>query len=749
MIWKWCLGITLTVLPFVGGCQQGASKSAVTNAVDVASVTASNSVPDAADTADAAALAAAATNAPAVDISDAKVKPIAGEKPQVPAVRSSGPAGELLKLAGSGVEETVILSYITNSASVFNLSADEIIYLKDVGMSGAVITAALQRDLELKGSGGSETAQAVAPQENAGITTNWIGAAQQPTPAQVAPQPVSPAQAEAQPPAPAAQAVAAPAPQVAVTYSTFYSSLAPYGTWVDVEGYGPVWQPTVVAVNSGWQPYFDGGQWIYTDHGWYWASDYSWGWAPFHYGRWFHHHSIGWCWAPDYVWGPAWVTWRYNDAYCGWAPLPPAAYYRPGFGFTYYGASVGFGFSFGLGVECYSFVHWDHFHERHYHGHGVPPHEARDAYHNTKSVTRIVGNNNTIINEGISAQRVSAATRTEVRKVSLRESREPTAAGGRAERFDPARRTLTVYKPETPRNDGAGGIAMERVRTGARAEGSRTGTAAGVGSTPSRVTGSRSTGGVESRFGGTAASPAGQGTTPSARTTTGQGVQRRTGAAATQGSSQGTGQPQASPAPAVRENSSRPSSGTVGRRDTRSQVTVPRSGSAAQSTPSTGSAAPAQPQRSTQPQASPASPNRSFTTPGASTSQSAQPAQSPTLSSPRTYQTPSRVERQTTTQPATRSFSMPSSSAPSVKQYTPPSVSAPRQYSSPQAESRGTYTAPALAPSAPAQRQYSAPTAPQRSFSAPSAPPPSQSRSISSPNTSSRNSSSNGRGKER
>ena len=30
----------------------------------------------------------------------------------------------------------------------------------------------------------------------------------------------------------------------------FYDTLAPYGTWVDVAGYGPCWQPTVVVVQS-------------------------------------------------------------------------------------------------------------------------------------------------------------------------------------------------------------------------------------------------------------------------------------------------------------------------------------------------------------------------------------------------------------------------------------------------------------------------------------------------------------------
>ena len=113
-------------------------------------------------------------------------------------------------------------------------------------------------------------------------------------------------------------------------------------------GYGPCWQPTVVIVNPGWQPYCDGGRWVYTDCGWYWLSGYSWGWAPFHYGRWFHHHHLGWCWQPGNAWGPSWVCWRYGGNYCGWAPLPPAAGFNAGVGLTYHGQRVNSGFGFGL-----------------------------------------------------------------------------------------------------------------------------------------------------------------------------------------------------------------------------------------------------------------------------------------------------------------------------------------------------------------------------------------------------------------
>jgi hypothetical protein len=64
-----------------------------------------------------------------------------------------------------------------------------------------------------------------------------------------------------------------PPPAADTGYSTFYDSLAPYGTWVDVAGCGPCWQPTVVVANPVWRPYCDAGRWVYTDCGWYWLSE--------------------------------------------------------------------------------------------------------------------------------------------------------------------------------------------------------------------------------------------------------------------------------------------------------------------------------------------------------------------------------------------------------------------------------------------------------------------------------------------
>jgi hypothetical protein len=247
--------------------------------------------PDANPTAPAAPADVNATNAP-----DAKVvKPA-----EIPEKLNMSPGlKELAKLVQAGVSEDVLLAYITNSAQPFNLGSDELVYLNDLGVSSKVQTAILQHD-----SSPQFTAERkhIAPPEPA------------PAPA-TNPIPPNPA-LQPPPPEPGApidpNAAVAPPPQDA--YASYYNTLAPYGNWVQVDGYGLCWQPTVAIANSYWRPYSNAGRWLWTDNGWYWYSDYTWGWAPFHYGRWCSYPRVGWIWVPDTVWGPSWVSWRYTSA---------------------------------------------------------------------------------------------------------------------------------------------------------------------------------------------------------------------------------------------------------------------------------------------------------------------------------------------------------------------------------------------------------------------------------------------------
>ncbi len=236
--------------------------------------------------------------------------------------------GQVVKLAQAGVDVSVVLNYIANVSTPFNLDAEKIIALTDSGVPPAAVNAMLERDKVLFAVANNPPAPAPA------VITKTVVVAN----------------------------TAPPAAPITVNY--FSDTLAPYGTWVDVEGYGRCWRPTVVNYDSGWRPYCDRGHWVYTDCGWYWDSDYSWG-ATFHYGRWFRNSHLGWCWYPDTEWAPSWVTWRSCDDYRGWAPLPPFAEFHSGGGFFYRGASVSVSFGFGLGSDCFTFVGANHFYDHH------------------------------------------------------------------------------------------------------------------------------------------------------------------------------------------------------------------------------------------------------------------------------------------------------------------------------------------------------------------------------------------------
>ncbi|MFL5354438.1 DUF6600 domain-containing protein [Archangium sp.] len=106
----------------------------------------------------------------------------------------------------------------------------------------------------------------------------------------------------------------------------FYETLAPYGQWVHIPQVGRAWRPFPSVVGPDFVPYATGGQWVSSDEGWTFQTNWSWGWATFHYGRWFLSPEFGWVWVPGSDWAPAWVDWRWGGGYVGWAPLPPPVF---------------------------------------------------------------------------------------------------------------------------------------------------------------------------------------------------------------------------------------------------------------------------------------------------------------------------------------------------------------------------------------------------------------------------------------
>jgi hypothetical protein len=77
---------------------------------------------------------------------------------------------EIQKLTRARVDEHVILAYITNSAGLFNLCPDHIIYLKKAGVSPRVITVMLQHDQTLLPSASPESGTLVPSANLAGAS---------------------------------------------------------------------------------------------------------------------------------------------------------------------------------------------------------------------------------------------------------------------------------------------------------------------------------------------------------------------------------------------------------------------------------------------------------------------------------------------------------------------------------------------------------------------------------------------------
>jgi hypothetical protein len=114
---------------------------------------------------------AAEANAPAENPSAAAQSsspaPAAPAKPNdqslPPRISVSPWAQEIQKLVQAGVTERVITSYITNSAGMFNLTAEQVIYLQSAGVSPRVLGVMLQHDKQLFSSAGLLPPPAVAP----------------------------------------------------------------------------------------------------------------------------------------------------------------------------------------------------------------------------------------------------------------------------------------------------------------------------------------------------------------------------------------------------------------------------------------------------------------------------------------------------------------------------------------------------------------------------------------------------------
>ena len=411
--------------------------------------------------------------------------PVASPLPRVTLPTELPPqVREVVRLAQTTLGENILLSYVQTISEPYHLSADQVIYLSDLGLSGSVVNALLTHETVLAGraaavattpSAATGSASDVPRNVQAEVTATQASAIatdlatapasgsepvvganlNAPGPGVSGPNPTTILYGPTQP---TTIVVTEPAATV-IDYNTFYDSLSPYGSWVDVADYGYCWRPTVSIVDTSWQPYCHNGSWAWSDQGWYWNSGYSWGWAPFHYGRWHQSSHAGWVWQPGCDWGPAWVNWSYTGSHCAWAALPPECRWSSGVGFSWWHGGSRVSVGFGLHENCWVGIGWSDFCRPNLHNHRVP--QARlteivsqghsSVVGNHSQVVNINGQHNTvIINNGAPYEKVRGATRDEIRKVSIADVSRPSDAVSQVS--SAARPVVSAYRPHLEAN---------------------------------------------------------------------------------------------------------------------------------------------------------------------------------------------------------------------------------------------------------------------------------------------------------
>ena len=325
---------------------------------------------------------------------------------------------DIARLLDAGMSEPVILQAIAVGQPNFDLSPDALIALKNKGATPAILSAML-------------------------ATVPSAAATAQPAAAPALPLPPLPTDVMATsvevPSEPAPQKRRRPRPcrrhrrkirsrlpplsnRTRSHWRISRASSQPYGNWVQLSDYGWCWQPAASFANPAWRPYCDSGQWVYTDQGWFWESNYPWGDVVFHYGRWARQPGHGWIWVPDTRWAPSWVAWRYagREACIGWAPLPPGAWYVAGLGLTWRGSFVADA-DFGLGSADFCFVGCDHFWDHDFRGCILRRERAEYVWRRSIVRNGYRMNNGRLVVEGLGPQRIGLLTHRQIRTVAVRE----------------------------------------------------------------------------------------------------------------------------------------------------------------------------------------------------------------------------------------------------------------------------------------------------------------------------------------
>ncbi len=164
-------------------------------------------------------------------------------------------ASEVLKLSQAGMGDDVITAYINNSQAFFNLTANDILALKNAGLSSPVLAAMLSHDSNLR----KQMQQAVAAP--APMTAPAVSPTPAPAPTVQTPTTPAPVVVEQAPPAPQVEVIPA-TPGVEFDWAPGYWSWRG-GVWVWVGG---TWvhrpHPGMVWVGGRWAPHGHGYIWV-------------------------------------------------------------------------------------------------------------------------------------------------------------------------------------------------------------------------------------------------------------------------------------------------------------------------------------------------------------------------------------------------------------------------------------------------------------------------------------------------------
>jgi hypothetical protein len=191
-----------------------------------------------------------------------------------PSSLSSPPAADVVKLAQSGVTDDVLLAFVNSSQQPYNLSANDILYLKNAGLPPAVLEAMLRHDSALAkfpSPGNSQQKSSAAGNPTTPAPLQIISAGRPPQagsptarlstsspPAQVQGETV----ANRQPPPARIEPVPPPPPGYDYVWTPGYWSWR-NGAWVWVRGSWKI-RPRPGAL-------WVSGYWMRNDHTWVWV----------------------------------------------------------------------------------------------------------------------------------------------------------------------------------------------------------------------------------------------------------------------------------------------------------------------------------------------------------------------------------------------------------------------------------------------------------------------------------------------